>query len=63
MNGDEICDACGHVSDEHRELCRECEVDDCDCCCFEEKEDEDVCSCGHERHKHCDVTHDCEVGS
>lgn len=38
MNGDELC-VCGHVADEHRAGrygLHECEVDGCDCICFDE---------------------------
>jgi len=40
MTGQEIC-TCGHVADEHRVgPCgyHEYEIEDCDCCCFEEDE-------------------------
>ena len=39
MNGDELC-MCGHIAEEHRRCCHECEAEDCDCCCFDLDEDE-----------------------
>ena len=35
---DPTCYVCGHTPEEHRNEDSECEVEDCDCVCFETRE-------------------------
>ncbi|KKN34506.1 hypothetical protein LCGC14_0793010 [marine sediment metagenome] len=41
MVSDPTCYVCGHTPEEHRDECRECEEEGCDCGMFEPREEDE----------------------